>query len=193
LSATASVAIQPDTASLTFLTDPPGLEVAVYGSAEGTPLVRDAIIGALVGIAAPSPQLSGGVSYVFDSWSDGGAISHEITVSAAPATYTAIFVPGGSYVRGDVNLDGTLNLADAIAELNFLFSAGSAACLDAADVNDDGALNIADAVYSLTYQFSGGAPPPPPFGPVPFGCGIDTTPDAGGSDLGCAGASAGCP
>lgn len=67
------------------------------------------------------------------------------------------------FVRGEVNDDGLVNIADAVGVLNYLFL-GSAAprCLKAADTDDDGAINLTDAVYLLGYLFLGGPPPPPP-------------------------------
>lgn len=69
------------------------------------------------------------------------------------------------FVRGDANVDGSVNLADAFAILNALFIWGSfhyLACEDAADANDDGAVNITDAVFTLNHLFIGGRPIPPP-------------------------------
>lgn len=84
----------------------------------------------------------------------------------------------GGFVRGDVNADGVINIADALSGLNFLFAGGSPLdCLDAADINDDGTLNISDPPYLLTFQFAGGSRPPDPFG----ACGLDPTDD----DLDC--------
>ena len=58
---------------------------------------------------------------------------------------------------GDVNGDGALNIADAIAVLQFLFGEPKPAipCMKAADANDDDALNIADAITVLSYLFAG--------------------------------------
>jgi len=83
-------------------------------------------------------------------------------------------LPGGEFRRGDANLDGGTDLADAIATLAALFTgAPPLACPDAGDANDDGTLNIADPIHLLSYLFPGGPPPPPPF-PGP---GFDPTPD----------------
>ena len=85
---------------------------------------------------------------------------------------------GRTFVRGDVNGDGTRNLSDPIFLLVHLFLGGEApGCLDAGDANDDGSLEITDAIYSLSFQFLGG---PPPASPFPD-CGPDPTPDG----LGC--------
>ena len=66
--------------------------------------------------------------------------------------------------RGRINDDDSLDIADAVAAIEFLFGDGrSPACLDALDVNDDGDGNIADAIYLLNFLFGGGEPPLPPF------------------------------
>ena len=54
------------------------------------PLVRTPVVGGTRTIGAPSPQ--GGRT--FQSWSDGGARQHNVTVGAADATYTATFSGG---------------------------------------------------------------------------------------------------
>jgi len=99
-------------------------------------------------------------------------------------TYSWSEVVEPPFERGNVNLDGSLNIADAIFLLNGLFSGGPVpSCLDAADANDDGAIDIADGVAILNSLFGTAGPLPPP-----NDCGIDPTPDA----LDCAGASS-CP
>ena len=75
--------------------------------------------------------------------------------------------------RGDCNGDATLDLADAVCILSYLFSGAEAGCLDALDSQDDGALDIADAVSLLQYLFAGGAPPSRPG----LSCGPDPTED----------------
>lgn len=83
------------------------------------------------------------------------------------------------FMRGDVNVDGKIDLADAISILQFSFSEGLLACVNSADTNDDGKINLADPITLLTYQFSNGDDFPPPF----EACGEDPTPDT--PDLGC--------
>lgn len=84
-------------------------------------------------------------------------------------------LPADSFIRGDSNADGDLNLADAVHTLSFLFAFGEPIdCMDAADSNDSGQVNLADAIYLLSYLFSDGSPPPSPF----HVCGEDQTGDA---------------
>ncbi len=80
-----------------------------------------------------------------------------------------------TFRRGDVNLVGAVDIADALSELSILFAAVPPLACDAArDVNDDGANDIADPVALLGYLFSGGAAPVAPFP----NCGVDPTPTA---------------
>ncbi|MGE4652877.1 MAG: C10 family peptidase, partial [Myxococcota bacterium] len=52
-----------------------------------------------------------------------------------------------TFVRGDTNSDGAINLTDGVIPLLFLFSGGDApGCLDAADANDSGIMEITDAI-----------------------------------------------
>jgi hypothetical protein len=108
-----------------------------------------------------------------------GAVDVVVTTSGGSATlaggYTCASGPDAEFKRGDVNADGDVNIADAIALLGHLFGGGPApVCPDAADGNDDGALNIADAIAVLDYLFGGAGSLPEPFGT----CGVDPTPDA---------------
>ncbi|OUW44084.1 hypothetical protein CBD41_06205 [bacterium TMED181] len=93
---------------------------------------------------------------------------------------------GVSFMRGDTNNDGTFDISDAIAILNYIFGTGNTdpTCLDTLDENDDSVISIADAIYHFSHLFSGGPAPVAPFN----GCGIDTTED----DLGCVSYGA-CP
>jgi hypothetical protein len=65
-----------------------------------------------------------------------------------------------------------------IYSLSCLFlEAGIPPCLDAADANDDGDFDITDPLYTIRWLFIGGKPPPPTYGPIPGGCGLDPTED----------------
>ena len=98
--------------------------------------------------------------------------------AAAVAILAGLFdlADGPSFARGDVIPDGSLNITDVIALLEYLLLGGaSPGCLEAADSNDDGELDISDPVRILLALFAGQAPLPPP------SCGTDPTEDA----LGC--------
>ena len=112
----------------------------------------------------------------------GTTVTPTFTAGRTPVTVAAAFeAPGGAeelFDRGDVNADGTTNIADAIALLGHLFSGGAPpVCPDTADANDDGRLNIADAIAILGHLFGGAGPLPAPSG----ACGPDPTDDALGA------------
>ncbi len=86
------------------------------------------------------------------------------------------FVP--SFIRGDANLDGFLDLADAVKVLLFLFGGGTTTCSDAIDIDDNAAHDTTDAIFLLEHIFRGGPAPPAPFP----GNGLDPT---GGDPFGC--------
>ena len=82
--------------------------------------------------------------------------------------------PGELFIRGDVDLDATLTISDAVSFLGYAFgSAEGLACQKAADMNDDGRLTIRDAVVLLQHLFQGGAALPEPA----IVCGADPTVD----------------
>jgi hypothetical protein len=85
-----------------------------------------------------------------------------------------ITIAGTIFIRGDANLDDLVNIGDAVAMLDHLFSAAPALCLDALDANDDGNADIADPIALLSYLFSGGEQLPDPFP----GAGTDPTADS---------------
>ena len=68
------------------------------------------------------------------------------------------------FVRGEVNGDGLVDVADAQYILNHLFADGPAPTVEeAGDVNGDINIDIADPVFLLNYLFNSGPPPPFPF------------------------------
>ena len=101
---------------------------------------------------------------------------------------------GPTFVRGDANSDGAINLTDGVIPLLFLFSGGTPpACGDAADTNDTGSVEITDAIIIFSWLFTGGAAPaaPSPLSPgySAAECAADPTEDG----LGCETPSPVCP
>jgi hypothetical protein len=77
---------------ITIQTVPAGLQFTVDGgTAQTAPQTVSLSQGThTIAVATPQPGTAG-TQYVFASWSDGGAVSHSITVGASAATYTATF------------------------------------------------------------------------------------------------------
>lgn len=82
--------IYPRVSSLTLKTEPPGLTVSLDGTPTMTPVSKNGIVNFNFTLGA-STQTVNGKTYRFVRWSDGGAQTHDIRVSATPATYTAHF------------------------------------------------------------------------------------------------------
>lgn len=99
------------------------------------------------------------------------------TVIPTQSGGTIEFVDGVSFARGDPNQDGSLNIADAITVLNYLFANGPGLCLISMDANGDNTVDIADALHVFSYLNGLG---PAPLAPFPM-CGVDNT----GSTLTC--------
>ena len=67
------------------------------------------------------------------------------------------------FVRGDANSDGSVNMADGMSILGYIFLGAEAPqCLDAADADDNGELAITDSLRLFGYLFNGGSAPAAP-------------------------------
>ena len=90
---TTSVALHPRTVNLTLGSSPPGLALSLNAETATAPFTRAVIEGSNNSVSA-SDQSLGGTSYSFQSWSDGGAATHNL-VAAATTTLTAAYSGGG--------------------------------------------------------------------------------------------------
>jgi len=84
-----------------------------------------------------------------------------------------VSITGGTFIRGDANGTTTVDNADFVQILSYLFRPGGRQLsnFDAADVNDDGMVSYLDALCLINYVFFGGPMPLPPFP----GAGVDPT------------------
>jgi glucose/arabinose dehydrogenase/PKD repeat protein len=89
---TKSVTLDPRTVALSFESGPAGLQLVVGGNSAAAPFTREVIAGSTNSVSAPAQTLNG-TSYVFSSWSDGKAQSHEIVAPDTAARYAAAFAP----------------------------------------------------------------------------------------------------
>jgi hypothetical protein len=105
LQSTVNVELQPQTTTLTFASSPSGLALVHNGSSATTPFSRTVIVGSNNSMSAPSPQSLNGTGYQFDSWSDQGAVTHNVTAPATATTYTATYqaVPQAPIHVGDLD------------------------------------------------------------------------------------------
>ena len=90
LSATTYREIFPLKSTNTLTTDPPGLQVLLDGHPAPTPTNWVGVINVIRSLGAASQSYNGNF-YVFDSWSDNGAATHDIATPETATTYTARF------------------------------------------------------------------------------------------------------
>ncbi len=106
-------------------------------------------------LLTPNRDPCGSDQFVF-SVSDGASTSAPVTVTIRYARRP--------FVRGEVNGDGVVDVADAIAILTHLFVGGPAPTpSEAGDVSADGGIDIGDTIALLDYLFGAGDPPAAPF------------------------------
>jgi hypothetical protein len=80
-----------------------------------------------------------------------------------PATIRFLEGPP-SFLRGDANADGELNVADPIWVLVELFHGGPPSpCAAAADATGDRRVDVSDPIRIFGFLFLGDPPPPAPF------------------------------
>ena len=91
------VDVLPNTATLTFAAPPTspddGLQIILDGQPHMTPYSEESVVNMKRTLDVVSPQVLGGIAYVFSAWSDGGAANHTINSPNVATTYTAAFVP----------------------------------------------------------------------------------------------------
>jgi glucose/arabinose dehydrogenase len=95
---TTSRDIFPQKVQLTLNTVPAGLALSLDGQPVTGP--SDSVVGVTRTLQAPPTQTSGGTTYNFVSWSDGGAATHTIVTPAANSTYTATYQAASNLVPG---------------------------------------------------------------------------------------------
>jgi hypothetical protein len=94
LTATRTLRLDPRTVVLTFQTTPGGMQLTVGSTTSTATFARTVIVGSTNSVSAISPQTKAGKPYTFQSWSDGGAQTHNIVAPAAAATWTARYRRG---------------------------------------------------------------------------------------------------
>jgi hypothetical protein len=91
--------------------------------------------------------------------------AHETTfdlnydAAGVPSTYSGTITVRG-HISGDANLDGQVNVGDAVFLIAFVFKGGTTPrILETADANCDGYVNVADAVRLINFIFRNGNAP----------------------------------
>ncbi|MBI4606024.1 MAG: hypothetical protein HY721_29005 [Planctomycetes bacterium] len=124
---------------------------------------NDLGVGGTVFLEAALGGGGGGIAFA------GGLASVSVYGSASFAITTVAVFAGlplfTSFIRGDSNCDGKVDISDAVYTLGFLFLGGEApCCAEVTNANGDANVpDLSDAVYTLGHLFLGTAAPPAPF------------------------------
>lgn len=105
LTDTTFVDIRPRTSVVTLTSNIPNAQLTLEGVPVTAPHTFTGVEGIVRTIGAVSPQVTGGVTYRFGSWSDGGAQSHEIVTPTDDTTYTATLQSGGQSALFEDNFE----------------------------------------------------------------------------------------
>jgi glucose/arabinose dehydrogenase len=152
--------VLPRKVRLTLATNPAGLQLGLDGPAATTPFVADSVIGIVRNLSAPATQVSGGTTYEFVSWSDGGTASHNVSTPAADTTYTATYrVASGGTGNGlsatyfnNIDFTGTTVLR-VDPTVDFVWGSGSPATAIGADTFSARWTGQVQPQFSETYTF----------------------------------------
>ena len=118
LSATTYLDILPVTSHISLNTNVPGLSLTLDGQPASTPDNVTGVVGLQRTLSAPLTQTINGTTYLFQSWSDGGTATHNITFPSSDTTYTANYIPVQSSYVSDMPFSGTPTSGWGPLELN---------------------------------------------------------------------------
>jgi glucose/arabinose dehydrogenase len=93
LSASKTIQLQPKTATLTLNSTPTGADLTVGADTGTAPFTETFVQNSTTDVTAPAATTIGGNAYAFSAWSDGGALTHTITIPRNNSSLTATFVP----------------------------------------------------------------------------------------------------
>ena len=152
--------VLPRKVNLTIATNPAGLQLRLDAQPSATPRTFESVVGIVRGLEAPATQVSGGTTYEFVSWSDGGAASHNISTPAANTTYTATYrVATGGVGNGlsvtyynDIAFTGT-TVTRIDPAVDFAWGSGSPAASIGADTFSARWTGQVEPQFTGTYTF----------------------------------------
>jgi hypothetical protein len=91
LTHTSSVDVRPLTSVVRIESNIANAQLTLDGAPITAPFQFTGVEGIVRRLGVVTPQTSGGTTYEFANWSDGGAASHDIATPTADTTYTAMF------------------------------------------------------------------------------------------------------
>ena len=114
-------------------------------------------------VADDSAESFGQYAYEVDFWCpDSYTVEFELIATSGTSEWKSLFyqevIP--HFIRGDVNNDETIDVADLLYLTEYLFQQGDPPpILQAADCNCDQAIAVGDVVFLTNYLYQSGPPP----------------------------------
>ncbi len=109
--------VLPKKVNLTFASTPTGRNLVVAGTTYTAPVTLTSWEGHTINVDAPAQTDGSGASWVFQTWSDGGAATHSFATPASATTYTATFAqsaaPVGLVAAYGLNSSSGLGVVDS--------------------------------------------------------------------------------
>jgi dockerin type I repeat protein len=89
--------------------------------------------------------------------------SDSLAVYSTKGVYVPVLLPTiarvGPYLKGDVNLSGSITSADVIDMVNYIFKSGTLPVTALSNVDGNGSSDAGDIIYLINYLFKSGPPP----------------------------------
>jgi hypothetical protein len=98
LTQTSSVDVRPLTSVVRIESNLTSAQLTLDGAPVTAPFEFTGVEGIIRTLGVVTPQTSGGTTYDFANWSDGGAATHEIVTPSDNTTFTALFQPAATNV-----------------------------------------------------------------------------------------------
>jgi glucose/arabinose dehydrogenase len=151
LSTTIIREIHPREATITLNSNVPGLSINLDGEPDALPEQVLGVAGVTRTLGAPASEVVNGVTYVFDSWSDGGAATHNINFPLTNTTYSAHYHPENVTYLSTLTPTGAITNGQGAVQLD-KNDAGQTITLNGVTYTKGVGVH---ASYSATYTLNG--------------------------------------
>jgi glucose/arabinose dehydrogenase len=132
---TQAMTLNPKMVALGFSTVPGGATITLNGTSYNTAFSKSVIAGSANSTSADSPVTINGLQYNFQSWSDGGAQTHNFTAPATDANVVAtyirpmqvvssVYINAGGPAAGSFEADKAYDLGGAYSSGNVIDTSG---------------------------------------------------------------------
>ncbi len=134
--------IYPQVVTVNIQTQPSGLQVNIDGQPKTAPLNYQWVVNVPRSIGAVTPQTLNNLTYVFQSWSDSGAATHNVTTPTTDTTYTVTYAQQPAITQQPVNASVSEGqtaqfscLASGTATLAYQWQRKNSAAADFSDIS----------------------------------------------------------